>query len=64
MTRYVKGHQWSRDILIVSMTIWMCHNHIESIVDNIYDKLEQNLYQQQFVWENIRRIRNILEIFS
>ena len=41
MTRYVKGHQWSRDLLIASMTIWLCQNHIESIVDNIYDKLEQ-----------------------
>ena len=41
MTRYVKGNQWSRDLLIVSMTIWLCHNHIESIADNIYDKSEQ-----------------------
>ena len=41
MTRYVKGHQWSRDLLIVSMTIRLCQNHIESIVGNIYDKLEQ-----------------------
>ena len=41
MTRYVKGHQWSRDILIVSMTIKLCQNHIESMVDNICDKLEQ-----------------------
>ena len=36
-----QGHQWSRDFLIVSMTIRLCQNHIESIVDNIYGKLEQ-----------------------
>ena len=41
MTRYIKGHQWSRDFLIVSMTIRLCQNHTESIVDNIYDKLQQ-----------------------
>ena len=41
MARYVKSRQWSRNLLIVSMTIWLCQNHIESIVDNIYDKLEQ-----------------------
>ena len=43
MTRYVKGHQWSHDLLIVSMTIWLYQNHIESIVDNIYDKLQLKL---------------------
>ena len=41
MTRYVKGHQSSRDLLIVCMTIQLCQNRMESIVDNIYDKLEQ-----------------------
>ena len=41
MTKYVKGHQWSRDLLIVSMTTWLCQNHIELIVENIYHKLEQ-----------------------
>ena len=41
MTRNVKGHQQSRDLFIVSMTIGLCQNHIQSIVDNIYDKLEQ-----------------------
>ena len=38
MTRYVKGHQWSRELLIVSMKIRLCQNHVESIVDDIYDK--------------------------
>ena len=41
MKRYVKGHQWSRNFLIVSVTIWLCQKYIESIVDIIYDKLEQ-----------------------
>ena len=41
MTRYFKGHQRSRGLLIVSMTIRLCQNHIELIADNIYDKLEQ-----------------------
>ena len=41
MTRYVKGHQWSLNLLIVSMTIRLCQNYIESIGDNICDKLEQ-----------------------
>ena len=40
MARYVKNHQWSRDLLIVFK--WqLCQNYIESIVDNTYDKLEQ-----------------------
>ena len=25
----------------VSMTVQLCQNHTESIIDNIYDKLEQ-----------------------
>ena len=29
------------ELLIVSMTIWLCQNHVASIADNIYDKLEQ-----------------------
>ena len=41
MARCVKGHQSLCNLLIVSMAIWLCQNHIESIVDNIYDKLEQ-----------------------
>ena len=41
MTRYVTAHLWSRDLLIVSMTILLCQNHIESIEDIIYDKLKQ-----------------------
>ena len=43
MTRHVKGHQWSCDLLIVSVTMRLCQNHIESTVDNIYDKLEQKI---------------------
>ena len=49
MTGYVKGYQWSRDLLIVSMTIRLCQNHIESIVDNIYDKLKQK-FVSATVW--------------
>ena len=41
MTRYVKGHPWSLELLIVSMTICLCQNYIESIGDDIYDKFEQ-----------------------
>ena len=39
--KYVKGQQWSRDLSVVFMTIWLCQNHIESIVDKICEKLEQ-----------------------